>query len=295
MTVGILLLIHILVCIFVGIGIFFRIFHSSWSAFFLVMLVPFWGIGTFLLLELSLRNQKDGIPVGLERLTTNDEIHRSILMDEDALKEEIVPLEEALILNDSHVRRELLMDVLYSDPGEYVEQLKEARMNHDPEVVHYAVTALVELQKEYDLKFQKLDRRYKKNPEDMEILDEYLNLLENYTASGILEGNLLKVQKQRLCELLNEKIRRIPDIKELYRKKAEVCLELGEYEDAYSAGKEMTIRWSTQEDGYLILIQYFAAVQNRRELDNTIEKMRKKEVFLSEKGKEVIRFWDEKR
>ena len=40
-----------------------------------------------------------------------------------------------------------MMDILYDDVGEYVEVLKNARMNDDTEVVHYATTAMVELQK----------------------------------------------------------------------------------------------------------------------------------------------------
>ena len=40
-------------------------------------------------------------------------------------------------------REELMMDILYDDVGEYVEVLKNARMNDDTEVVHYATTAMV--------------------------------------------------------------------------------------------------------------------------------------------------------
>ena len=56
------------------------------------------------------------------------------------------------------------MEVMYADPNDYVEQLKEARENDDTEVVHYAVTALAELQKDYETKFQKLEWRLHKDP-----------------------------------------------------------------------------------------------------------------------------------
>ena len=43
------------------------------------------------------------------------------------------------------LRRELIMNVLNDNPEEYVELLKQARMNEDVEVVHYAITAMVEV------------------------------------------------------------------------------------------------------------------------------------------------------
>ena len=51
------------------------------------------------------------------------------------------------------------MNVLNDNPGEYVELLKQARMNEDVEVVHYAITAMVELSKEYDYRLQKIEKK----------------------------------------------------------------------------------------------------------------------------------------
>ena len=49
-------------------------------------------------------------------------------MEEDPARDLMVPLQEALLMNDASTRRELMMDILYDDVGEYVEVLKNARM-----------------------------------------------------------------------------------------------------------------------------------------------------------------------
>ena len=64
------------------------------------------------------------------------------------------------MINEPRVRRELIMDVLNDDPEEYMDLLKQARMNEDVEVVHYAITAMVELSKEYDFRLQKMEKLY---------------------------------------------------------------------------------------------------------------------------------------
>ena len=90
-------------------------------------------------------------------MKVNEEIYKNIFQSGTEQEGNIVPLEEALIVNEPELRRELIMNVLNDNPEEYVELLKQARMNEDVEVVHYAITAMVELSKEYDSKLQELE------------------------------------------------------------------------------------------------------------------------------------------
>ena len=55
------------------------------------------------------------------------------------------------------MRRDLIMNVLNDDPENYIDMLKQARMNDDVEVVHYAITGMVELSKEYESRLQKIE------------------------------------------------------------------------------------------------------------------------------------------
>ena len=77
----------------------------------------------------------------------------------------IVPLEEVLLIDEAAMRRDLIMNVLNDDPENYIDMLKQARMNDDVEVVHYAITGMVELSKEYESRLQKIEYRYAKEPE----------------------------------------------------------------------------------------------------------------------------------
>lgn len=74
----------------------------------LVCLVPVWGILALFFLEIRNRGKRETLEdVGIEKLKINDEIYRSILMDEDPIEDRVVPLEEALLINDPATRREL--------------------------------------------------------------------------------------------------------------------------------------------------------------------------------------------
>ena len=87
--------------------------------------------------------RRNGLRTDLvEKLRVDDELHRSIRVEDRAGTAATVPLEEALILDTAEQRRKLILSVLTEDPVQYYDLLQQARMNDDSEVVHYAATAL---------------------------------------------------------------------------------------------------------------------------------------------------------
>lgn len=287
-----LLLIHIAVCIILYLFLRIGLLKSSRMVMAIAWFVPVWGPLCILPLELRTRGDTSvSEEIGLEKLKINDEIYRSILKEEGIQEDQIVPLEEALVLNDTGTRRELMMEIMYGDTQMYVRQLQEARMNDDTEVVHYAVTALVELQKEYDLMFQKMDRRIADAPDDDELLDQYLKLMEQYIGTGLLEGNTRTVQMKNYSGLLAKKIRSGKAELPWYLKKIDIDLKLGEYESAYTVIKEVLDQWPRTEAGYLYSIQYFSCVRNRQGIDHVLSLIRRRKIFLSSEGRKTVEFW----
>ena len=68
--------------------------------------------------------------------------------------------------------------------------LKKAGNNDDTEVVHYAVTAMVEISKENDYMLQKLERKHSKNPDDYDILKEYSDFVWHCLTQGLMQGQV---------------------------------------------------------------------------------------------------------
>ncbi len=257
-----------------------------------VYLVPLWGVIALLLLEIRSRGHGEvNEEVGIEKLKINDEVYRSILMDEDPMENRVVPLGEALLINDPSTRRELMMEVMYSRPDDYVEQLKEARMNDDTEVVHYAVTALAELQKEYELQFQELDWKLENDPDNEELLDEYIVLLNRYLDSGIAEANDMDIKLRAYSDMLERKLKKAPDRLPLWKEKVNTDIRIREYEAAEEEIQYILEKWDKNEAGYLLMLRYYSATQSRRGIDRVIEQIRRKKIHLTPQGRREIGFW----
>ncbi len=291
--VGILLLvIHIIICIVVYLLMRAGILKSTRMIMPLVCMVPAAGLAALLVLEIRSRGKQEILEeVGIEKLKINDEIHRSILMDEDPVEDRIVPLEEALLINEPSARRELMMEIMYANPSDYVEQLKEASLNDDTEVVHYAVTALSELQKEYDLQFQELEWEIRKHPEDTELEDRYISLLSRYLGSGLAEGNARNVKLRDYSDMLGRRLETRQDSLRLYRDKVETDLQIKEYGKAYQVIQEILGRWEKNEAGYLLLLRYYAAMNSRAGIDSVLGMIERKGIYLSPEGRTEVRFW----
>ena len=295
MIVVFLLLIHLIVCIVLYILVRLSVLKCPKTIMPMVFLVPLWGLFVMLLLEFRTRDQKpEHTEVGIEKLKVNDFVHRSILVEENPAEERIVPLEEALLINKPGTRRELMMEIMYDDPNDYVNLLKEARMNDDTEVVHYAVTALTELQKEYDLQFQELEWKMEQDPGNERLADEYLQLLNQYLNSGIAEGNDRKLKLQTYSNILEKKISLEPQNMNYRREKVQVDLMTGNHMDMYRDIEYIIRNWPGNETGYLLMLQYFSQAKNREGMEKVMELINKKNIYLTPDGRRQIRFWQDK-
>lgn len=288
------LLIHICVCVLVWLLMEAGVMRASRMILTCVVFVPVWGLACLFFLELRTRGKGEiNEQVGIEKLKINDEIYRSILVEEDPMENKVVPIEEALVINPPVTRRELMMEVMYGGAEEYVEQLEKASLNDDTEVVHYAVTALSELQKEYDLAFQDLERRMEEKQDPEAALEEYLELLEKYFRSGLPKGEEKTLRLGVYSRLLGEKIQAEGISFPLCARKARADLERGAYEETAVEAARLLREWPRKEEGYLIRIQCCAAFRDTAGIHETIRLARERSVHFSQKGKETIRFWEE--
>lgn len=286
-----LILLHIVCCVLVWLGIKTQLLKVKKYLMALVIFVPFWGTVCVLLLHLQMLTRRDNrIEPGVEKLRVNEEIYKNIFQAVSDTDRKIVPLEEALLINEPGVRRELIMDVLNDDPEEYMDLLKQARMNEDVEVVHYAITAMVELSKEYDFRLQKMEKLYAASPDDPEILEQYCEFMEEYLNQGILEAQMEKAQREHYIRLLRQKMKlktTFPTCVCLFQN----LMKTGDYVQAEEILGLIDQNWHRKEEFWLLKIQYLAERKKGAELQQCLRQMKEEQIYLSSKSKEALAFW----
>lgn len=251
----VLLAVHLAVCGGIWLLAWAKVLEVEGYFAPVMLLVPLWGPLCVLLLHTSNRLTGGCLrEQTLEKLHINEEIHKSILVADDEGEDMVVPLEEALLVDSPAQKRKLILSVLTDDPAGYYDLLQQARMDNDSEVVHYASTALSQITKEADLKLQKLEQLLKKRLENL-----------GGRRSCTLE-----------CRL------------------ADVQLSLAEYDRAEKTLEELTARWPQREAPWVLCLRLAAARRDGEAIRKTLGQIEEKEVYLSAKGREIVRFWQGK-
>ena len=257
--------------------------------FFVSLLLPFWGLLLVLILHFQIAfDADDSIDVGVEKMKLESELYKSVTVDDKKVADSTVPIEEALLINSAGERRSIIMDVLNDNPKEYVEFLQKAGNNDDTEVVHYAVTAMVEISKENDYRLQELERKYSLYPDDNDVLCEYTEFLWSCLSQNLMQGQVEVLNRELFSTLMNKKLEHSSDIND-YSRLIKNELKRKNYFEAERALDEMAYSWRDTEEYILLKLEYLASVGDGAQIRKLIEEVENNKTYIS--AKEALAFW----
>ena len=288
----ILFAVHLIICLLVFFGIKFDILKVHKYMFFIALFVPFFGLLILLILHFQIWFEADdSIDIDVEKLQLESELYKSITIDEKKIASSTVPIEEALVINSAKERRTIIMDVLNDNPQEYIEFLQKAGNNDDTEVVHYAVTAMVEISKENDYMLQNFERQYATNPDDLEILQKYIEFLWNCLSQNLMQGQVEVINRELFSSLIQKKIAIDGNIQD-YVCAVKNDLKRNQFTLAGETLDKMKKLYSQNEEYYLLRLQYLASLGRGEEIKQLLDEIDEQQIFLSSKAKEVLAFWE---
>lgn len=108
---------------------------------------------------------------------------------------DVIPVEEALVMNEHADRRKVMIDLLKLDAMQHIDLLQKAVSNEDSETSHYAVSAIVEVKRNLTLAMQRLSVQYEADKSNLDVLRAYAEVVDGYARSGFLDGQTLKNYK----------------------------------------------------------------------------------------------------
>ena len=289
---AVLLLIHALVCLVLWTLMKLGLLPVRGHMLAVIVLVPLWG--PLLVVLLSVRGAvfgerlKESAP---ESLRINDELHRSILVHDREADAGVIPLEEALIVNDPAERRRLMLSMLTEEPDAYLAQLQAAKLNDDVEVAHYAATAVAQISKESDLKLQQLERAFKTDPSSHN-LDSYCDFLGAYLDSGLAEGRVAQIQRQQYARLLARRCER-EEGSALRIRYATALADAGEIDKAEDVASQLVIDASDDQDVWMLCLRLAVIRRDGQAVRRVIDAIDKQHVYLNAENRERLAFWRE--
>lgn len=256
-----------------------------------VILLPVAGILIILTIETLHAAKLEGMKqVELDEMTLGTDIYWKTLRES---KEDtnVVPLEEALAINDVKTRRKLLLDTMFDDPRKYLDLLSVARRNDDPETTHYATTTISKIQSNYQMELQKRSVEHYASPENIPALDAYLEVLQRYIDSGLLDDYLMNRQLVQLHKLLEHKLTLVPhDFTTLLQKlRSEITMR--DYPRATETSRELQQHWPEEENTWLETVRLNVEGSDYPGLERTLDAIRHQNIVWSRTGYDQISHW----
>lgn len=291
MTLGLLLLfLHLLLCALVFLGIVLDALRVRMEVMPVVLFVPVWGVVCVLLIHFQLMiSGKRSAELGVEKLRINEEIYRSFVVS-GGESANTAPLEDVLLLDSARERRSQMMSLLNDDPAQHLELLRQASMSTDVEVVHYATTAMSELNKEYDFRLQQAEKRYGDSPDDPEALDGYLNVLGDYLSKAMAPERIQRIQRGQYATLLEKRQSTRPTLEngaELVRQ----LLLLRDMDRAGEALAQLRKRWPKEQQVWLLELETAARTRDGEQLRFVLRRAEEEQIYLGAQAREMLRFW----
>lgn len=201
--------------------------------------------------------------------------------------QDVVAIEDFLTFGNSDEKRHKIIEVLKRDSSGYIDKLKIALSDEDSETAHYAASAISEYKRQIDLKLQQFAVEYHKNVKDQSIIDGYIEVLNSYIQSGLLDKQSIQQYQKMLLDVLIHGIDQSP---KYYEALIDIQLELSFYEEA-NHSSSIFLRDYESEPAYLSRLKYLYMVQDKDEFDMVFNALRNSELNLSNKALNVIRFW----
>lgn len=289
---AVLLLVHALVCLVLWTLMKLGLLPVRGHMLAVMVLVPLWGpLLVVLLIARSAVFGDDLKDATLEALRINDDMHRSMLVQGREGDDGVVPLEEALIVNDPGDRRRLMLSMLTEDPDAYLAQLQAAKLNDDVEVAHYAATAVAQISKESDLKLQQLECAFKTDP-SAQNLNAYCDYLGTYLASGLAEGRVAQIQRQQYARLLARRCER-EDGLALRVRYATALADAGEVDEAEDVAERLVADTPDEQDVWMLCLRLAVLRHDGEMVQRVIDAVDKQHVYLSAENREKLAFWRE--
>lgn len=288
-------IVHLVLWGLIYVALRLRWLHFSEQMMPMILLVPVFGILTAIAAEIIVRTGRNGsrdITLEDPHLEYADlRLHR---IDRDS-HGQVIPIQEALRVNNAETRRALILEIIRQDPKDYIQQLREACSDSDLEVSHYASTAMMEVQREYELSTQQAEADYAKDPEDPAKLHHAIRCMQRYIDSGMINLSVVPAYRHRLALLLDKQITAAPEDMNARLAAVDNFLALENLTGAKELSDAAVQRWPNREQVWLTRLKVCYAMHDAQGIRNTLEEIRQRNVYLSPEGRNTLQFWQNTR
>jgi tetratricopeptide (TPR) repeat protein len=276
---------------------FFVLKKKRENGLFKAIIITFFPVFGFVLIYYLFKPSRSIQPYPVPEVETRfeqiEKLDRLNLLQPIIIEEEIniVPIKDALILNENKIKRKLLIRSLKENSIQNTKILEKALQNKDSETSHYAASAIMEMKRRLQNSIQELSFQLDEHPENVEIMSSYADIINKYIESGFLDEGAFRYYQSLFSSILERIVETGHAEKRHYIDKINIDLNLQQYEKAGYYSDKFLENHPHEEMAYIMAIKIQYILHNSKQLQQIISNLKKQPVRLSAYGLSIIRFW----
>lgn len=267
--------------------------EQYWVKFWIMMLCPVVGFAFYLLSGLFYKTVS-GMEIDLNDVVFGKERVKTQLKADETREKNILPLEEAVSVDDSKNQRLAMMNVIKGDISESLAAVSLALHAKDSETAHYAASALSSILNEFRITVSKMLQKLEEEaPEETQAEEDLLDYMDKVLRQQVFSD----LEQNRFVHIMEHAA------DELYRKNAamltseqyeNVCMRLLEVRDTDLCGKwcdRLAEQYPEQLPAYTCKLKLYFTLRQREAFFQTMDELKKSNVVINNETLEIIRIF----
>ncbi len=281
------IIIYTCICIIYSLCFYKKSRQMVFIRFVITMVLPILGFVFLMVIDIGLKSKGKEHDFDFNQISSSSKYSIFDLNN----KRDIVPIQEALILNDNIVKRDLVINMVKDKRLNNINGLKLALQDEDTETSHYAASAIMQIKSEFENKIKEISVKYAQNNNDSELIKEYINILKDYIDSGLMEKQMEIRLKNDYSKLLAQIINLGIKEKDYYIMKINIDLDMEDYQQARYFCNLFLDKFEKLEDPYLLYMKLYYRLKDYNMLNKKMEELVELPISLSNEALNKIRFW----
>lgn len=209
-------------------------------------------------------------------------------MDEEI---NLVPMEEAIMIDDKESLRQLLLTVLRGDVSKSISAVSKALNSSDSEASHYAASAIMDIMNDFQNTLQKFHAQLEANPDDREVNQlfiEYLIKMLNANFLSDLEIKTYVYMLQSNCETVFQKDPAILR-PEYYTSVVNLLMRIGDIQTASQWVGRLQQNYPDNMEMYRCALHFYFDTRDKDSFFNYLNQLKKSDISIDKDLLELIR------
>lgn len=268
-----------------------------WIKFWVMMICPGVGVMFYFLSWLFCR-VISGLRIDLRDVAFGKERVKTQIKADENRERNILPLEEAVLVDDSKNQRLAMMNAIKGDISESLAAVSLALHAKDSETAHYAASALSSILNDFRITVSKmLEKLEGEAPEETEteeqLLDYMDGVLRQQVFSDLEQNRFVRIMEYAAEQLYQKNLSRIT-----VRQYENVCLRLLEVRDTELAEKwcdRLAEQHPDQLAAYTCRLKLYFTLRKQEAFFQTMDELKKSNVVVNSETLEIIRVFSQGR